>query len=127
MEILIRKACAADSCEIWEICRDDMGYDCSPELVSSKLQRLDPDHEAVFAAESENRVIGFIHVEKYDTLYFETLANILGLAVRSNCRRNGVGKSLWKLQKNGRKKLERQAFGLIQAQKEPMHTTFTVL
>lgn len=68
-----------------------MGYDCSLELVSSKLQRLDLTHEAVFAAESENRVIGFIHVEKYDTLYLETLANILGLAVRADSRRKGAG------------------------------------
>lgn len=91
MEIAIRKACAADSCAIWEICMEDMGYDCSLELVSSKLQRLDSTHEAVFAAESENRVIGFIHVEKYDTLYLETLANILGLAVRADSRRKGAG------------------------------------
>lgn len=94
MEIVIRKAVDADSNAIWEICREDLGYDCSTELVLSKLQNLKPDHEAVFAAESENGVIGFIHVEKYDTLYFETLVNILGIAVRSDHRRNGVGKKL---------------------------------
>lgn len=32
-------------------------------------------------AEAEGIVAGFIHIEKYDTLYFETMANILGLAV----------------------------------------------
>ena len=94
MKIVIRKANIDDSCAISEISRDDLGYECSPKLVKAKLQKLDLSREAVFAAESDNGVIGYVHVEKYDTLYCETLVNILGLAVRSDSRRNGAGRLL---------------------------------
>ena len=48
----------------------------------------------VFVAIFEDRIVGFIHVERYNTLYFETMANILGLAVSSKVRKHGIGKAL---------------------------------
>lgn len=76
------------------ICSEDLGYNCSAAFVRQKLMSLDLSREAVFAAQAGNRVIGYIHIEKYDLLYFETLANVLGLAVRADSRRNGTGKLL---------------------------------
>lgn len=35
----------------------------------------------VFIAEYKNGVIGFIHAQLYDVLYFESMVNILRLAV----------------------------------------------
>ncbi|MGN0642168.1 MAG: GNAT family N-acetyltransferase [Huintestinicola sp.] len=94
MKTVIRTADIGDSGAVSEISRDDLGYDCSPDFVREKLKKLDLDREAVFAAESEEGVVGYIHVEKYDTLYSETLANILGFAVRRSCRRKGIGRLL---------------------------------
>ena len=96
MGIVIRYADTDDAEAIAVICSEDLGYGCSDTLVRAKLSELDKSREAVFAAELEGRVIGYVHVERYDTLYMETLANILGLAVRNDSRRLGAGRMLMK-------------------------------
>ena len=94
MSIEIRKACAEDAMAVAMLCRDGLGYDCSTQFVRKKLNGLDSKREAVFAAVKDGKVIGFIHIEKYDTLYFETLVNVLGIAVDSEHRRCGAGRKL---------------------------------
>lgn len=94
MQLTIRNAVIDDYKAIAAISREDLGYDCSDELVRLKLEKLDTSREAVFAAVCDNCVIGYVHAEKYDTLYFETLVNILGLAVKSDSRRIGAGRRL---------------------------------
>ena len=71
-----------------------MGYECTPALVKSKIEKLDSKREAVFVAEEESQLLGFIHVERYDVLYFESMANILGLAVKKVFQKQGLGKAL---------------------------------
>lgn len=93
-DVAVRKAEVSDSAEIAEILRNDLGYDCSEELVKRKLSSLEAHREAVFAAELCGQVAGIVHVEKYELLYFDTVANILGLAVCSACRRRGIGRRL---------------------------------
>lgn len=94
MNIVIRKATVDDAQAISEISSNDLGYACTAEFVKNKLAGLDMSREAVFVSETENGVIGYIHIEKYDTLYCETLANVLGLAVSLNSRRKGAGRLL---------------------------------
>lgn len=94
MNIVIRKADIQDAEAIAEISSKDLGYDCTAEFVKNKLSGLNMSREAVFVAENENSIIGYIHIEKYDTLYCETLANVLGLAVKSDSRRKGAGRLL---------------------------------
>lgn len=48
----------------------------------------------VFVAEASNKVVGYIHVEKYNVLYLETMANILGLAVTKEFQKQGFGRKL---------------------------------
>lgn len=96
MGIAIRYANTHDAEAIALICSDDLGYSCSDALVSAKLSGIDKSREAVFVADFDGKVIGYVHVEKYDTLYMETLANILGLAVRNDSRRLGAGRMLMK-------------------------------
>ena len=105
LKIEIRKAAVEDSAAIAEISSKDLGYDCSAEFVGKKLSGLDTRREAVFAAETDNGVIGYIHIEKYETLYCETLANVLGLAVRADSRRNGAGKLLIEAAENWAKEI----------------------
>ncbi|MDE6593921.1 MAG: GNAT family N-acetyltransferase [Oscillospiraceae bacterium] len=91
----IRTANITDSQEICRISSEDLGYPCREELVRSKLAGIDPGREAVFAAvDEDDSVIGYIHIEKYDVLYFETMGNILGLAVSGENRRKGIGRAL---------------------------------
>ncbi len=91
---MIRKANVSDSEAIQKICRDGLGYECSSDLVKSKIERLDWGREAVFVAEIGGMVAGFVHVEKYNVLYFEEMANILGLAVAREYRKQGLGRLL---------------------------------
>ena len=90
----VRAAAIFDSEGISRISSEELGYPCNTDLVCAKLTRLDPDREAVFVAVIDNIVAGFVHVERYDTLYFDTMANILGLAVSADHQRRGVGRAL---------------------------------
>lgn len=90
----VRKANINDASAICRICTDDLGYECSEEFVSSRLKNIDESREAVFVAEIDGTVVGYIHAEIYNTLYFESMINILGLAVSRDHRRHGVGRAL---------------------------------
>lgn len=90
----IRKAETNDAPAICRICTNDLGYECREEFVLNRLKNIDESREAVFVAEIEGAVAGFIHAEKYELLYFEPMINILGLAVSSERRRRGLGKAL---------------------------------
>ena len=99
-DFFIREATSNDIPAMCTIFKNDLGYtDCTLEIVQQKFAGLVKGHEAVFVAESEcqeekGRIVGVIHVEKYDVLYYPTMANILGLAVASDFRRKGIGGAL---------------------------------
>ena len=90
----VRKADINDASAICRICTYDLGYECSEEFVSNRLKNIDWSREAVFAAEIDGTVVGYIHAEIYNTLYFASMINILGLAVSRSHRRQGIGRAL---------------------------------
>ena len=94
--MIIREATMEDSFAICNISRADLGYDCSCEFVSMRISNLDKAREKIFVAEINGITAGYIHAEKYQTLYFEPMINILGLAVSSEFRRRGIGRTLLK-------------------------------
>ena len=98
--VKIRQATASDIPAMKELFRKDLGYaDCSLEIVEKQFAGLDNSREVVFVAEAEDdssHIAGVIHVEKYNVLYFPTMANILGLAVAADFRRQGIGSALLK-------------------------------
>ena len=93
---MIRKIKFTDCEEVRKICVEDLGYECERDLIESRVKELDESREAVFVAETDNRIAGFIHVEKYKLLYGEKMVNVLGLAVARNYQRCGFGKELLK-------------------------------
>ena len=99
-KVKIRQATASDIPAMNELFRKDLGYEeCTPEIVEKQFAGLDNSREAVFVAEAgdeEGRIAGVIHVEKSNVLYFPTMANILGLAVAADFRRQGIGSALLK-------------------------------
>ena len=90
--MIIRNAQSKDCFSIGEICKNDLGYECTKEIISYRLNNLDKSKEVVLVAEIDKTVVGFIHAEIYNVLYCESMVNILGLAVSSNYRKQGVGK-----------------------------------
>ncbi len=101
----VRKADINDAPAICRICTDDLGYECSEELVLNRLKNLDGNREVVFAAEIDGTVVGYIHAEIYNTLYFQSMINILGLAVSHDHRRQGIGRALISCAENWGKEL----------------------
>lgn len=90
----IRKVKINDASAISKICTDDLGYKCSGEFVSDRLKNIDVKREAVYVAEIDGIIVGYIHAEIYNTLYYESMINILGIAVSSDYRRQGIGRAL---------------------------------
>lgn len=96
-DIIIREATAADILQMCSLFQNDLGYaECTQEIVEKQFAGLDDSREAVFVAEVQGRLAGVIHIEKYDVLYFPSMSNILGLAVSSEFRRQGIGSALLK-------------------------------
>lgn len=93
-EITIRTAEPADAANIAEICGSSLGYECSEAMVRERISWLDTSREHVFVAVKDGEVIGFIHADIYIPLYFDTLVNILGLAVADGSKRLGAGRKL---------------------------------
>ena len=93
-DIIIRQAKIEDYKDICKICCDDLGYNCSEELVKERLEGLDKNSERVLVAVCNSEVVGYLHAQIYKTLYFEELINFLGLAVSKEYRNKKVGTKL---------------------------------
>lgn len=93
---MIRRVKIDDYKNIAEICKDDLGYVADEMLVKSRIEQLDNSREAVFVAVYNGKPVGFVHCEIYNTLYFESLVNIQGMAVSAEYRRKGFGRELMK-------------------------------
>ncbi|MBO4387303.1 MAG: hypothetical protein J5817_09880, partial [Treponema sp.] len=80
-KLIIRKVEKKDAAEICKINAEGLGGTDDLSLVQGKIEKLDPAREAAFVAEADGQVLGVIHIERYDLLYSETMANVLGLSV----------------------------------------------
>lgn len=92
--MIIRKANIHDSPAICKISCEGLGYNCTTELVGTRLGNLDTNREIVFVANMDENVVGYVHAEIYNLLYCESMVNILGIAVTASCRRYGAGTAL---------------------------------
>ena len=74
-----------------------LGYEYPVNEVKEKLSSIlkDIDHRIILAINPiTDEVIGYIHVQKYQTLYFDDLLNILGMVIDEAWRNKGVGSAL---------------------------------
>lgn len=94
IEIVIRPACPEDAGAICAVSAEALGYPSDALRVRRRLSRLDASREAAFVAVVDGAPIGFVHVERYDLLFAETMANLLGLAVKGEYRGQGIGARL---------------------------------
>lgn len=95
MNIQIRESIISDDIAIKDITKQELGYDCPFEIINTKLKKaIASDREKVFVAVAEDKVVGYIHVENYDVLYYPHMKNLLGLAVYGDYQGKGVGTKL---------------------------------
>lgn len=97
---MIRKANKTDYVELQKLSFEDLGYECDVELVKSRLENLDPNNECVFVAEVNSKVVGYVHIIIFNTLYYKSMANIQGMVVAKEHQRKGYGKRLMNAAEN---------------------------
>jgi N-acetylglutamate synthase-like GNAT family acetyltransferase len=94
LELGFREATPADSAAIAEL-TTQLGYPCGIAQAGERLQRLrDAREGAVLVAETEGRVIGWIHVSPQFCLEAAPWAEIRGLVVDAAYRGSGAGIAL---------------------------------
>ena len=92
--VTTRRATAADADSIAAL-SGDLGYPLSVEEVRSRMGTLATlSTHAIFVAEGDGRVCGWVHVYVQHTIVVEERGEILGLVVSQEMRRRGVGRLL---------------------------------
>ena len=92
--LIIREARDKDIEEIADLC-DQLGYQTEPEDIHLRLKQISVlSHHAVFVAELDHVVIGWIHVYLCPLLVSPLQAQLGGLVVHSNQRGKGIGTRL---------------------------------
>lgn len=92
---IVRQARISDAKDIYYINKTSLGYDYDLEKQKAKIQAvLNDSTQVIFVAETNNKVVGYIHLVNYDVIYADNFKNCLGLAVDNDYKRNGIGSAL---------------------------------
>ncbi|MEN4337235.1 GNAT family N-acetyltransferase, partial [Streptococcus pyogenes] len=89
---MLRPLSKADCPSLKEINDKALGYCVSLDLVESQFERLIDDGHHYFltyADKDTNQLLGYVHAERYETLYASDGLNLLGLAVLPAYQRRG--------------------------------------
>lgn len=97
IKFVVRKAVISDAEDIYYINKTSLGYEYDFEKQKRKIEAvLNDETQIIFVAESDNKVVGYIHLVNYDVIYADNFKNCLGLAVDNDYKRNGIGSALLK-------------------------------
>ena len=90
----IRLATESDAESIADLCTQ-LGYPSMPEEVARRLHQIEQfEHDALFVAEVDGRVAGWIHVIAYSLPEMDLHTEIGGLVVDEAHRSLGIGRLL---------------------------------
>ena len=91
----IREAVSFDANAIWQLNCDEMGYQYSlDDTVQNITRLLSSNADKIFVAVSDGLVVGYVHANNYDLIYAPHMKNIMGIAVSSEYKQQGIGKAL---------------------------------
>lgn len=91
----IREAVPIDAEAICELNNSQMGYDFSAKETYDRLcDILEYKKDKIYVAVVEGYVVGYVHANDYDLLYFPHMKNIMGIAVDERFERQGIGRML---------------------------------
>lgn len=95
MEIIIRNFETKDAKNIYSLNKDGLGYDYNLEKVKEKLIKLsNNENYKILVAECDNQVVGYLEAHKYESLYQDSLVDMMALVVDEKYRGIGIGKKL---------------------------------
>lgn len=90
------RECQIEDCDsIHKLNCSEIGYDYSIEKTMEKLIHLiKSDSDKIIVATVSNIVVGYIHANDYDVIYAPHMKNIMGIAVSSEFKKQGIGRAL---------------------------------
>jgi GNAT superfamily N-acetyltransferase len=91
--VKIRRARPSDAARLAEL-SGQLGYPASREEIVQRMKRMRPARHAIFVAESESGVRGWLHVSVTPLLEVPLRAEVNGLVVDENARSQGAGAKL---------------------------------
>ncbi len=95
MDLQIRPCEIGDTEAVYELNVREMGYDYPKAKTEEKLkQLLKSDRDKIFVAVVEHTVVGYVHGNDYDVIYAPHMKNIMGIAVSSSFKKQGIGRAL---------------------------------
>lgn len=72
-----------------------MGYEYPYDETKNKLEHLlKSNKDKILVATIQGVVVGYIHASDYDVIYAPHMKNIMGIAVSSEYKKHGIGKTL---------------------------------
>ena len=93
--IEIREAVLSDAEAISELNNSQLGYKFSAKDTYERLLiLLASEKDKIFVAAKEGKVVGYVHANDYDLIYFPHMKNIMGIAVNEQFKREGIGRML---------------------------------
>jgi predicted N-acetyltransferase YhbS len=92
--LYIREIAENDFQDIYLLSKE-LGYEYDEQKVKERIKYiLKNTKDVIFVAEQNHEVIGYIHGSPYELIYADSLVNILGLVVREQHRKLGIGGKL---------------------------------
>lgn len=91
----IREAVASDATAIWRLNCSEMGYQYPLDDTAQNITKLlRSSADKIFVAVYDGSVVGYVHANDYDLLYEPHMKNIMGIAVSSEHKQQGIGRAL---------------------------------
>ena len=91
----IREAVASDATAIWQLNCSEMGYQYPLDDTAQNITKLlRSSADKIFVAVYDGSVVGYVHANDYDLLYAPHMKNIMGIAVSSEYKQQGIGRAL---------------------------------
>ncbi|MGM0124231.1 hypothetical protein IGI37_001605 [Enterococcus sp. AZ194] len=95
MTLEVRKARITDWQALHYLCTKELGYPVSENQLKQQLGKILADQtQLILVAENFGHVLGYVHLSDYQTLYFSSLKNVMGLAVLSQYQGKKIGTTL---------------------------------
>ena len=89
---MLRLCESKDYKDIWEINKEDLGYELDLDVCHKQLDKILNDKAAVvYVYECDGKVVGYIHARRYDDIYANPMVSVVELTVAKDYRRNGIG------------------------------------
>ena len=89
----VRRVRATDVVDVSRLL-EELGYPTAEELVAERLAAIADREGAVFVAEEEGKVVGWVHVSGAASLHYGPFAEVTGLVIADAHRGEGIGTRL---------------------------------